>query len=298
LLQHFVADGIPVLGVEPAANVAEAAERTGVRTHVAFFGRDTAERLVAGGHHADLLVANNVLAHVPDINDFVAGLAMILAPGGTVSIEAPHLLRLVDGLQFDTIYHEHFSYLCVLSVRRLLAAHGLRLFDVEELATHGGSLRYLATHDDDTRPTTAAVERVEANERRAGLDRPDSYAGFTARVEQCRSGLLDFLAVERRAGRRVAAYGAAAKGNTLLNYAGVERDSIEFVADANPHKQGKLLPGSHLPIVDPARLFEERPDAVLLLPWNLRTELIELLSPVRQWGGRLVIAVPEIEVVA
>ena len=297
LLRHFVKAGVPVLGVEPAANVAEVARAGGVPTEIAFFGLETARRLKAAGHAADLAVGNNVLAHVPGINDFVAGLAHILKPEGVLSLEFPHLLRLIEGIQFDTIYHEHYSYLSLLAVERVLAAHGLRVFDVEELPTHGGSLRVLACRTGAAghaeRPGRA---KVRADEAAAGLDGDAAYAGYEPKVRAVRDGLLEFLNRARAEGRTVAAYGAAAKGNTLLNYCDVGPELIACVVDRNPHKQGLYLPGSRLPVHPPERLAELRPDYVLILPWNLTDEIVAQMAEVRSWGGLFVVAVPELTV--
>ncbi|MBE7198489.1 MAG: methyltransferase domain-containing protein [Parafilimonas terrae] len=297
LLRHFLAAGIPVLGVEPAANVAAAATAAGVPTLVRFFGRGTADELVMEGRAADLVVANNVLAHVPDINDFVAGLAHLVKPDGVISIEVPHLLRLIAEAQFDTIYHEHFYYLSLLAVERVFAAHSLRVFDVEEWSTHGGSLRILACRNGSgMHPSGPGLARVRAEEAAAGLDTDGPYERFQGRVAPIRDGLLAFLRSARTEGRSVAAYGAAAKGNTLLNVCGVTRDLIAYVVDRNPHKQGLLLPGSRLPIHPPERLRETRPDYVLILPWNIRDEVVASIPEVRAWGGRFVIPVPELTV--
>ena len=288
LLRTFRAAGIPVLGVEPAANVARAAEADGIPTEVAFFGRATAARLVAAGHAADLVVANNVLAHVPDLNDFVAGLASLVKPAGAVSVEFPHLLRLIEGVQFDTIYHEHVSYLSLGVVERVFVAHGLGVAEVEELPTHGGSLRVTAR-----RGESAGSAAVRAAETAAGLDSADGYAGFEAKVAHARDSLRAFLAQARRAGKTVAAYGAAAKGNTLLNVCGIGRESIAYVVDRSPHKQGKLLPGSRIPIHPTERLAATKPDYVLILPWNFRDEIVHDMADIAEWGGRFVIPIPE-----
>ncbi|MDX1419354.1 MAG: class I SAM-dependent methyltransferase [Rubricoccaceae bacterium] len=296
LLQWFVAKGIPCLGVEPAANVARAAEAKGVPTRVAFFGAEEALRLVSEGLRADLLVGNNVLAHTPDLNGFVAGMKALLAPGGTVTMEFPHLLRLIGGAQFDTIYHEHYSYFSLLTVQRVFAAHGLTVFDVEELPTHGGSLRIWVCHDDDPRPVRYAVEALEARERRCGLDRLETYAAFGERVKEAKRGLLRFLIEAHRAGAQVVGYGAPGKGNTLLNYCGIRTDLLRYTVDRNPYKQGTYLPGTRIPVYAPARIPETRPDYVLLLPWNLRDEIAEQMAGIRAWGGRFVVPIPEVEV--
>jgi len=297
LLQHFVAKGIPVLGIEPAANVAEAAEARGVPTRTAFFGAELARGLRAEGISADLMAGNNVLAHVPDLNDFVAGLATLLAEDGVLTMEFPHLLRLIEDTQFDTIYHEHYSYFSLLAVERIFARHGLKLFDVEELPTHGGSLRIFAGRaDGPDRGESEGLRKVRADEAAAALDRLETYGGFQVRVEAVKAGLLDFLAKASAAGEIVAAYGAAAKGNTLLNFCGVTSDQIAFVADVSPHKQNHLLPGSRIPVVAPNELKSRKPDHVLILPWNLKDEITGDHGYIREWGGDFVIAVPEITV--
>ena len=300
LLRHFVAAGVPVLGVEPAANVAEVAVREGVPTEVRFFGRLFAEELTARGVAADLVVANNVLAHVPDLDDFVHGLARVLKPEGVVSIEVPHLLRMIERTEFDTIYHEHFSYFSLLSAHDTLARRGLRVFEVDELETHGGSLRLWASRDDAALrwPETDTVSRVLEDELAAGLDRVDGYAGFAGRVERVLGELRGFLAEAKADGARVAAYGAAAKGNTLLNAAEVTRDDVAYVVDRSPHKQGRFLPGSHLPILEPDHVRRDRPAYLLLLPWNLRDEITSQMADVREWGCRFVIPVPRLELMA
>lgn len=299
LLQHFVKAGIPVLGIEPAANVAAAAERNGVPTRTAFFGQDLARTLREEGIAADLLLGNNVLAHVPDLNDFVAGLAHLLAPRGVLTMEFPHLARLIEDAQFDTIYHEHFSYFSLLVVEKVFAAHGLRLFDVEELPTHGGSLRIFAAHaDGDGRAEGPGLAKVRRDEAAMGLDRIESYAGFQARVAAIREGLRAFLRQTQADGQTVAAYGAAAKGNTLLNYCGVDASWIEYVADVSDQKQGRFLPGSRIPIVAPDRLRDTRPDFVLILPWNLKREITAAHDHIAEWGGQFVVAVPELTILS
>ncbi len=296
MLQYFVAAGVPVLGIEPSANTAAAAIARGVPTDISFFGRATAQRLADAGQAADLLAAKNVLAHVPDISDFAAGVALLLKPGGVFTVEFPHLLRTIEGVQFDTIYHEHFTYLSLLAVETVLARAGLRVFDVTELPTHGGSLRVFACHAGAGHVLMPGVAQVRAAEIAAGLDRPEGYAGFDARCRAVRDGLRDFLAGARAAGHMVAGYGAAAKGNTLLNYAGVTGDDIGFLADRSPAKQGRLAPGSHIPILPPAAIFAQRPDYVLILPWNLRAEVMAQLAGIRAWGGRFVTAVPQLTI--
>lgn len=297
LLQYFREAGIPCLGIEPTASTAAAAREKGIRVVERFFGRTLAAELVASGQSADLTAANNVLAHVPDINDFVAGFATLLKPDGVATFEFPHLLRLLDGCQFDTIYHEHFSYLSLCAVERVFAAAGLQVFDVEELPTHGGSLRVFAQRSGVGRqPPTAAVERVRQNERLSGLQSQGAYAGLQARAQRIRDDLKRFLGEARAAGRSVAAYGAAAKGNTLLNFAGVGVDEVGYVVDRNPAKQGKYMPGSRIPIVPPGHLDAQRPDYLLILPWNLAEEVRQQLAPLAASGVKFVTAVPELVV--
>jgi SAM-dependent methyltransferase len=296
LLQHFMARGVPVLGVEPAANVAEAARARGVPTEVAFFGKDTARRLAARGVAADLTAANNVLAHVPDIGDFVAGFAEILKPGGVATFEFPHVLNLIRELQFDTIYHEHFSYLSLVAVERVLGANSLTAFDVEELPTHGGSLRLFVCREGADRAPTPRLEAARSAERAARLDAIEGYAGFAEKVEAVKTSFLNFLARAKAEGKTVAAYGAAAKGNTFLNVCGVNANDIVCVYDRSAAKQGKLLPGSHIPIGAPATIADTRPDYLVILPWNLREEIVAQMAEIREWGGKFVIAVPETRV--
>ena len=296
LLQYFAKANIPVLGVEPAANVAEVAIGKGIDTVVRFFGADTACELAAQDRSADLLLGNNVLAHVPDINDFVEGLKILLKRGGAITMEFPHLVQLMRGNQFDTIYHEHFSYLSLLTVRRIFAEHGLTIFDVEELPTHGGSLRIYAGHVDERTPGESVLA-LENAEREFGLDRLDTYARFAEQVRETKRALLAFLIRAKQDGKRVAAYGAPAKGNTLLNYCGVRTDFVEFTVDRSPHKQGHFLPGTHIPIHAPDRIRETRPDYVLILPWNLRDEIVEQMKDVREWGGKFVVPIPRVEIV-
>lgn len=297
LLQYFAAANVPVLGIEPARNVALVAQQRGVPTRVTFFGRASARKLVADGYAADLLVANNVLAHVPDLNDFVAALRIALKPNGILTIEFPHLLRLMESSQFDTIYHEHFSYFSFASVQRVFAAHGMTLFDVEELPTHGGSLRIYGCHAGAEREIDNRVETMRRREQDAGLDDISSYEDFGEQVKKVKRKLLRFLIDAKDAGKSVAAYGAAAKGNTLLNYCGIGPDMIDFVADANPHKQNLFLPGARIPIVPPERIAEARPDYLLILPWNLTAEIIEANTFIRNWGGQFVVPIPETKVI-
>jgi SAM-dependent methyltransferase len=296
LLQYFQALGLPVLGVEPAINIAQAARAKGIPTENLFFGLQAAQNLVGRGFSADLAIGNNVLAHVPDINDFVAGYARLLKPGGLMTVEFPHLLNLVRETQFDTIYHEHFSYLSLSVVRKVFQAHGLMVFDVRELPTHGGSLRVFACLEKAGRPVQPRVAGIIEQERAARLDDYSGYAGFAQAAGEIKAALLEFLLKARREGRRVMGYGAAAKGNTLLNYAGVKPDLLPLVADRNPSKQGKLLPGSRIPVKSPEELLAARPDYILILPWNIREEVMTQLAEIRQWGGRFVTAVPGLKV--
>jgi SAM-dependent methyltransferase len=296
LLKHFVAQGIPCRGIEPARNVAAVAEAAGVPTEVCFLGRAAGEALRARGLAADLLVANNVLAHVPDLHDFAAGLAALLKPAGTLSIEFPHLLRLIQEVQFDTIYHEHFCYFSLAPVERLLGEHGLAVFDIEQLSTHGGSLRVLAAPAAGGRVEGPGLAAVRSAERAAGLDKVASYAGFEPKVKAICAELTSFLEAARRAGKAVVAYGAAAKGNTLLNACRIGPGHIAFAVDANTYKQGRYTPGSHLEIRPPEAVAETRPDYLLILPWNLRDELMAKLAFIRDWGGRFVLPIPRLQV--
>ena len=297
LLQYVQARGIPCTGVEPTASTASAARAKGIVVIEEFFGTELAERLAGGGRQADLTAANNVLAHVPDINDFVAGFSRLLKPAGVATFEFPHLQKLIDQNQFDTIYHEHFSYLSLTAVDQVFAANGLDVFDVQELPTHGGSLRVFAQRSDTgTRARTAAVEALLRSEAAAGMTGAAYYEGFQAKTDAVKNGLLRFLLEAKAEGRSVGAYGAAAKGNTLLNYAGVRPDLVSFVVDRSPSKTGKYMPGSRIPIVEERVLRETKPDYVLVLPWNLRDEVFAQLAYVREWGGRFVTAVPELTV--
>jgi hypothetical protein len=297
LLQHVAARGIPCLGVEPAANVAAAADAKGIPSRVAFFGEDEAQRMVAEGLRADLLLGNNVLAHTPALNSFVAGMKVLLAERGVITMEFPHLVQLVEQNQFDTIYHEHFSYFSFTAVERVFARHGLVLFDVEELPTHGGSLRIYARHaEDDGRPLGARVSELRAREAAWGVDDLATYDSFAARVRETKRGLLDFLLRANRAGKQVVGYGAPGKGNTLLNYCGIRTDLLTYTVDRNPYKQGTYTPGARIPVYDPERIRETRPDYVLILPWNLREEIAEQMSFIREWGGQFVVPIPSVEV--
>jgi SAM-dependent methyltransferase len=297
LLQFFVQKGFEVLGIDPAENVAKAAEERGVPTLTRFFGRRLAAELAAKGTLADLVVGNNVLAQVPDINDFVAAIPVILKPKGVLTLEFPHLLRLMRENQFDTIYHEHFSYFSLLTAERILAAHGLRVFDVEELWSHGGSLRLFACHAGHAaQPTRPAVAALVEREKAAGLARLDTYAGFAEQVKETKRKLLAFLIEAKRAGKQVVGYGAPGKGNTLLNYCGVRTDFLDYTVDRNPYKHGKFLPGTHIPVLPVERIRETRPDFLLILPWNLKDEIIGQMAFIREWGGRFVVPIPQVTV--
>jgi SAM-dependent methyltransferase len=299
LLQYFRNAGIPVLGVEPAANVAKAARDKDIPTEVCFLSADTAGALAARGVAADLLVGNNVFAHVPNLNDFTEGLRTLLAPQGVLTLEFPHLLRLIQENQFDTIYHEHFSYFSLCTARRVLAVHGLEVFDVEELPTHGGSLRVYACHAEAAaKRMTPAADRLAAREEAAGLHTLTAYSRFAEQVRATKRALLRFLLEAREQGRRVVGYGAPAKGNTLLNYCGIRGDLLDYTVDRSPHKQGKFLPGTHIPIYPPERILETRPDYVLILPWNLQQEILTQMRAVLEWGGRFVVPIPRVKVLA
>ena len=296
LLQYFKALGLPVLGVEPAANVAEAAVAKGIPSEVAFFGVATARRLRENGTAADLMAANNVLAHVPDINDFVAGFKVLLKPAGLATFEFPSLHRLIAQNQFDTIYHEHFSYLSLLTVEQVMRRHGLRIFDVQELDTHGGSLRLFVCHHDAPHPQMHGVDLQRCRELAFGLDRMGTYQAFAQQVIDIKAQVLEFFLTARREGRRVAGYGAPAKGNTLLNYCGIGPEFLPFTVDRNPHKQGTLLPGSRIPVMGPDAIMRAKPDYLFLLPWNLRSEIVEQMTGIRAWGGRFVVPIPGVEI--
>ena len=298
LLKNFVAAGIPVLGVEPASNTAEAAREQGVDTLVAFFGRETAKRVAEERGKADLILGNNVLAHVPDINDLVGGMKILLAENGVVTMEFPHLLRLVERNQFDTIYHEHYSYLSFGTVERIFATHGLTLYDVEELDTHGGSIRIHGRHAEASEPAVSErVHEMNAREEAAGMRGLAYYEAFEEKVKETKRKLLEFLIDVKRQGKTVCGYGAPGKGNTLLNYCGVGCDFLDFTVDRSPHKQGGFLPGTHVPILAPEEIERRKPDYVLILPWNLKDEIAEQMSVVREWGGRFVVPIPEVQVV-
>jgi len=297
LLRNFKDAGIPVLGIEPAGNVAQVAQQAGIPTVVKFFGVATAKELVGEGVHADLLVGNNVLAHVPALNDFVAGMKILLSARGVITMEFPHLMRLMKENQFDTIYHEHFSYLSLLTVEKIFASHGLRIFDVLQLPTHGGSLRIYACHADNRRlPETANVGVVRSQEADYGLSRMETYAAFGEQVRETKRKLLEFLIRAKREGKRIAGYGAPAKGNTLLNYCGIRGDFLDYTVDISPHKQGMYLPGTRIPIHAPDKIDETRPDYVLILPWNLKDEIMKQMAHIRDWGGQFLVPVPEVRV--
>ncbi|UXE61018.1 MAG: class I SAM-dependent methyltransferase [Woronichinia naegeliana WA131] len=297
LLQFFQAQSIPVLGIEPAANVAQVAIEKGIETLVNFFEVETAKELARQGKKADLLLGNNVLAHVPNINDFVAGMKIVLKPEGVITMEFPHLLRLIEQNQFDTIYHEHFSYLSFVTVAKIFAHHGLTLFDVEELPTHGGSLRIYAKHsENDEIKINQRVWTLKEVEKQKGLGNLETYLSFSRKVQETKRKLLSFLIQVKMDGKTIVGYGAAAKGNTLLNYCGIRTDFIDYTCDRSPHKQGKFLPGTHIPIYSPDKIAETKPDYVLILPWNLKEEVTQQLSYIREWGGKFVVPIPEVEI--
>ena len=297
LLQYFVAQKIPVLGIEPAANVATVATNKGIPTLVKFFGEKTANELVAKGKQADLVLGNNVLAHVPDLNDFVKGIKVLLKPEGVITMEFPHLMRLIEENQFDTIYHEHFCYFSFITVEKVFAAHGLRIFDVEELSTHGGSLRIYGCHiEDKSKQTSVQVKELKAREEAAGFNNIENYFSFSKKVEETKFKLLEFLIAAKREGKSIAGYGAPGKGNTLLNYCGIRSDFIDYTVDRNPYKQGKLLPGTHIPIFHPDKIKETKPDYLLILPWNLKNEVMAQMSYVRDWGCQFVVPIPHVNI--
>ena len=297
LLQYFVEAGIPVLGIEPAANVAKVATGKGVPTLVKFFSAEQAEELVRDGMQADLLLGNNVLAQVPDLRSFVKGMKTLLKPQGIITLEFPHLMRLIEENQFDTIYHEHFSYFSFLTVEKILAEFGLTVFDVEELPVHGGSLRIYARHEQDySRPVSLRAQELAELEEKAGFTRLEMYFSFAEKVKETKRKILDFLIRVKREGKSVAGYGAPGKGNTLLNYCGIRSDFLDYTVDRNPYKHGKFLAGTHIPVFDTGKIRETKPDYVLILPWNLKNEISEQLSYVREWGGKLVVPIPEVEI--
>lgn len=299
LLKNFLAKDIPVLGVEPAENVAQVAKQQGVPTLVEFFGVETARNMVANGMRANLIIGNNVLAQVPDLNDFVAGIQILLKPQGVATLEFPHLMQLMAHSQYDTIYHEHFCYFSFLAAEQIFARHGLTLFDVEELPTHGGSLRIYARHAaDNSQPVSARATELHRRERAAGLHRMETYLDFSEQVRESKRSLLEFLIQARRAGKTVAGYGAPGKGNTLLNYCGVRADFLDFTVDRNPYKQGKYLPGTHIPVFAPSMIDQVQPDYVLILPWNFKDEIMQQLRHIGDWGGQFVIPIPTATVLA
>ncbi|MDD2714572.1 MAG: class I SAM-dependent methyltransferase [Candidatus Wallbacteria bacterium] len=295
LLQYFKEDGIPVLGIEPARNTAFEAIQKGIQTRVEFFTEKAAFELCREGLQADLLVGNNVLAHVPDINDFVSGMKLVLKPGGTITMEFPHLMKLISGNQFDTIYHEHFSYLSLTTVSRIFSSHGLTIFDVDELPTHGGSLRIYAAHSGNCQLSSRYNDLLNREEKE-GMSDPDYYRGFQAQADSVKNELLSFLIDAKKSRKTVAAYGAAAKGNTLLNYCGIKRDLISYVVDKSPHKIGKFLPGSHIPVMSEDEIRKTKPDLILILPWNLSDEIMSQLGYIGEWEGKFVKPIPKLEV--
>ncbi len=297
LLQHFVTAGVPCLGIEPAANVARVAVEKGIPAVVKFFGQRTAREVAAEHGKADLLLGNNVLAHVPDINDFVGGMKLLLKAGGVITMEFPHLQRLMEENQFDTIYHEHFSYLSFTTVQRIFRHHGLELFDVEELSTHGGSIRIFGRHDTDaSKPLSSRVGEMIESERARGLQGLATYARFDEQVKETKRVLLEFLIEAKRAGKKIVGYGAPGKGNTLLNYCGIRQDFLDFTVDRSPHKQGRYTPGTHIPILAPSAIREAKPDYILILPWNLKDEIVQQHPYVTEWGGRFVVPIPTVRV--
>ncbi len=297
LLQYFVKKGVPVLGIEPAANVAKVAVEKGVPSLARFFGTQLALELAGRGKTADLIIGNNVLAQVPDINDFVEGLKLLLKPHGVLTLEFPHLTRLIEHNEFDTIYHEHFSYFSMLATRSILEAHGLKIFDVEEIPSHGGSLRVYASRvEDPTHTVQPSVELLIQAEKKSGLDSIAGYQGFARQVKETKMALLEFLLAAASAGKTVAGYGAPGKSATLLHYCGIGKDLIQYTVDRSPHKQGRFLPGTHIPIFHPDRIQETKPDYVIVLPWNLKDEIIQQLQYIREWGGRFVVPIPKVEI--
>jgi len=297
LLQYFVAKGIPVLGIEPTANTAAAAEKKGIPTVVKFLGEKTAQELVQHGRQADLVIGNNVLAHVPDINDFVEGLRRLLKPTGVLTMEFPHLMQLMARNQFDTIYHEHYQYLSLLVVEKIFGAHGLTVFNVEELPTHGGSLRvYACLTSNESQPATSRLADLRRRELDAGYDRLKAFLSFTECVKETKRKLLEFLITAKRSGKTIVGYGAPAKGNTLLNYCGVRTDFIDYTVDRSPHKQELFLPGTHIPIHHPDKIRETKPDYVLILPWNIKDEIMQQMAFIREWGGEFVVPIPEVRI--
>ncbi len=298
LLQHFKARNVPVLGIEPAANIARVAIEKGIPTENVFFGQKTARDIAARHGHADLLLGNNVLAHVPDLNDFVSGMKILLAPQGVITMEFPHLYKLMKFNQFDTIYHEHFSYFSFFTVEQVFRAHGITLFDVQELPTHGGSLRIFGRHaDDETKAVSGAVRELRERELNEGYNRLETYGAFAEQVRETKRKVLEFLIDAKRAGKKVVGYGAPGKGNTLLNYCGIRTDFLDFTVDLNPYKQGKYTPGTHIPILAPDAIKAAKPDYIFILPWNLRDEIVNSMGFVREWGCKFVVPIPEVEII-
>jgi len=297
LLQYFVKKGIPVLGIEPAANVAQSAVEKGVPTLVRFFGEKLASEMRGGGQSADLVIGNNVLAQVPDLNDFMKGMAILLKPQGVITMEFPHLMKLVEENQYDTIYHEHFSYFSLVAVEKIFAYHGLTIFDVDELPTHGGSLRIYACHQDGGARTVGnRVTALKTREADAGLTRMEYYLSFGEKVKETKRKLLEYLIQVKREGKTICGYGAPGKGNTLLNYCGIRTDFIDYTVDRNPYKHGRFTPGTHIPIYPVDKIRETRPDYLLILPWNLKDEIIKQMSFIRTWGGRFIVPIPEVKI--
>ncbi len=297
LLQYFKEKGIPVLGIEPAKNVAKVAQEKEIPTIVKFFGTQTAEELANEGKHTDLLLGNNVLAHVPDLNDLVEGMKYLLKPKGIITMEFPHLLRLMEQSQFDTIYHEHFSYFSFITVEKVFREHGFAIFDVDELSTHGGSLRIYARHNDDvSRSIGERVLELKNREETDGFTNLEQYLSFTEKVKETKRNILDFVITSKREGKSIAGYGAPAKGNTLLNFCGIRTDFIDYTVDRSPHKQGLFLPGTHIPIYSPDKIKETKPDYLLILPWNIKDEIMEQMTHIRDWGGKFVVFIPEVKV--
>ncbi len=297
LLQYFKEQGLPVLGIEPTANTAAVAQEKGIKTLVEYFGTDTAGAIAQREGKASLLLGNNVLAHVPDINDFVQGMKLMLAENGVITMEFPHLLQLIEESQFDTIYHEHFSYLSFIAVEKIFASVGITLFDVEEIPTHGGSLRIFGKHEDDvSHEVTNRVKNLVSKEKNAGLNSISTYKNFQEKCDKIKLDFTEFLIQQKKSGKKVAGYGAAAKGNTLLNFCGIKKDLIDYVVDKSPHKQNKYLPGAHIPVVHEDHLKENKPDYVIIFPWNIKTEIMDQLQYIKDWGGQFVIAIPELTV--
>jgi hypothetical protein len=297
LLQNFVKKQIPALGVEPAANIAKTAISKGIPTLIKFFGVQTAQELVAAGKQADLIIGNNVLAQVPDLNDFVSGIKILLKPQGVATLEFPHLMRLMAENQFDTIYHEHFSYFSFLTAEKIFAGHGLKVFDVEELPTHGGSLRLFVAHaQDDSKPQSPRASALHTREERAGFTRLETYAEFDEQVKETKRNLVDFLIGAKREEKKIAGYGAPGKGNTLLNYCGVRTDFLDYTVDRNPYKHGKFLPGTRIPVFAPEKIDETKPDFVVILPWNFKDEIMQQMAHIRQWGGQFVVPIPNLTI--